>query len=138
MTVTITRLLQRTIFTIFVASTRRNPMQGNLQPASVTLPEGGVFTLSGATTAAIRCEAGTLWLTQNNDSRDIVLQPGEQFRPDRPGKVLVFALNAGSLTWSFAQHADASPSNRLIAWLKGNSLVRRVAGSFNSRHPAFE
>ena len=113
-------------------------MQNDLQPASVTLPEGGAFTFSDATTTVIRCEAGTLWLTQDNDSRDIVLEAGEQFQPDRRGTVLVFALNAASLTWSPAQQADRSPSNRLVAWLKANPLVRRVVASFASRHPTFE
>ena len=113
-------------------------MQNDLQPASVTLPEGGSFTFSDATATVIRCEAGTLWLTQDNDRRDIVLEAGEQFQPDRRGTVLVFALNAASLTWSPAPQADRSPLNRLLAWLTANSFVRRVVASFTGRHTAFE
>ena len=40
----------------------------------------------------IRALDGHLWVTQDNDPRDVVLRPGETFRPDRNGRVLVAPL----------------------------------------------
>ncbi len=40
----------------------------------------------------VECLAGRLWLTIDHDRRDIVLDAGEAFAPDRPGALLVSAL----------------------------------------------
>jgi|SoiMethySBSTD1v2_1073268.scaffolds.fasta_scaffold1404808_2 hypothetical protein len=39
----------------------------------------------------IRCCAGTVWITQAGDSRDIFLGPGDTFTLDRPGLALISA-----------------------------------------------
>jgi hypothetical protein len=42
----------------------------------------------------IKCLAGTLWLTQENDPRDIILSPGQSFTLDRPGKAVLVVLGS--------------------------------------------
>jgi len=42
----------------------------------------------------IASREGTVWLTQTNDSTDIVLSPGESFRVSRPGQVVAQSLGA--------------------------------------------
>ena len=41
----------------------------------------------------IECLGGTLWITQDGDRRDIVLQAGDSFTFDRPGDALISALD---------------------------------------------
>jgi Protein of unknown function (DUF2917) len=43
---------------------------------------------------------GQVWITLQNDARDVVLEPGECFVIDRPGLTLVFALRDAILTVS--------------------------------------
>ena len=57
---------------------------------------------------------GALWITQDGDPRDIVLQAGESFAFDRP-KALVSALNLA--TAQFVRH-HASQSARVAACLE--------------------
>jgi hypothetical protein len=40
---------------------------------------------------AVRCLGGALWITQDGDTDDIVLKPGQCFVLDRPGLALVSA-----------------------------------------------
>ena len=39
----------------------------------------------------VQCCAGTVWITQENDARDIYLSAGESFTFDRPGTALISA-----------------------------------------------
>ena len=41
----------------------------------------------------IECLSGALWITQDGDSRDIVLAPGDSFSFDRTGDALISALD---------------------------------------------
>ena len=40
----------------------------------------------------VECLSGALWITQDGDSRDIVLAPGDSFSFDRVGDALISAL----------------------------------------------
>jgi hypothetical protein len=48
----------------------------------------------------ITCIAGQLWVTQENDLNDYVLNPGEVFWITRTGKILVQALKDGDFRFS--------------------------------------
>ena len=67
-------------------------MDISLRSASIGLAKDGFLTLSGVEGVEIGCESGSLWITQDNDLRDVVLVTGERFVPERAGKVLVNAL----------------------------------------------
>ena len=41
----------------------------------------------------IECVSGALWITQDGDIRDIVLETGEAFAFDRPGAAWISALD---------------------------------------------
>jgi hypothetical protein len=41
----------------------------------------------------VECISGSLWITQDGDSRDIVLAPGDSFSFDRSGDALISALD---------------------------------------------
>ena len=60
---------------------------------------------------AVRCLGGALWITQANDSDDIVLKAGQCFVLDRPGLALVSAP-AGPATVLIEAAALAGPCTR--------------------------
>jgi hypothetical protein len=41
----------------------------------------------------VACDAGTLWLTLDNDPRDLVLERGERVRLEANRRVLVYAFD---------------------------------------------
>ena len=56
------------------------------------LADGAMLVLENPAGAAVECLQGWIWVTQENDARDIVLGPGQTFRFDRPGKAIVQGL----------------------------------------------
>jgi Protein of unknown function (DUF2917) len=49
------------------------------------------LVLDDAEGAVITVESGSLWLTMENDTRDVVLAPGMRFEIDRSGRTIVAA-----------------------------------------------
>ena len=68
-------------------------MNVRLNTTPVCLAKNQAVTLLRAEGALIRCLRGALWITQNRDQRDIVLEPGESFQLDRKGPAMVWALS---------------------------------------------
>jgi hypothetical protein len=50
-----------------------------------------VFRLEDARDLQVRVESGTVWITQERDTRDVMLRAGESFRFDRNGTALLSA-----------------------------------------------
>jgi len=66
-----------------------NPMTDKLQ---AVLQKGQTACLRDALGIEIRVTEGSLWLTQERDVQDHVIEPGGTFRIDRPGVALLTAL----------------------------------------------
>lgn len=56
------------------------------------LRHGEWVALHGQAGCRVDCLAGSVWITQDHDRRDIVLVAGEGFVLDRPGMAVVSAL----------------------------------------------
>ena len=87
------------------------------------LPRHAIFTVADVAGVGIECQAGCVWLTLDDDPRDLVLEPGERFVGDIHRRVLVSAFEPSSIAVSHAlpaalpmppprRHA-ASPTGRL-------------------------
>lgn len=65
-----------------------------LDPAGATLLlRGGQFIrIDGRAGWQIRALGGTVWITQDGDLRDVVLESGQSFTPDRDSHVLISPL----------------------------------------------
>lgn len=65
--------------------------------------------------AALRIVAGALWLTQQGDARDIVLEAGDDFVLDRNGLSVLIPLGPGPVRLVLG---DAKTATRTaLAWL---------------------
>jgi hypothetical protein len=71
----------------------------DLQPAegSVALSGDQHLRMRDADGWTIKAGSGTLWITQESDSRDIVLKAGDSFVLDRPGSALVSSLDGATI-----------------------------------------
>ena len=59
----------------------------------------------------IECRTGQLWITQDGDSRDVILGSDESFTLDRSGHTLVSALEDAS----FVLRTDVAPAQARAA-----------------------
>lgn len=72
-------------------------MDASHPPLLTLLPKDAVRRLRGERGRGIAVFRGTVWVTQDGDLRDIVLDAGESFDFDRPGRVVVQALGDASI-----------------------------------------
>ena len=61
------------------------------------LASGELVKLDGARGTTLRVTRGTLWLTQEHDTRDFVLTTGDVYTIDRGGLTLVEAQSSASV-----------------------------------------
>ena len=61
------------------------------------LASGELVRLDGARGTTLRVTRGTLWITLENDTRDIVLTAGDSYTIDRGGLTLIEAQGAAAV-----------------------------------------
>jgi hypothetical protein len=85
--------------------------------ATVHLAREGLLAIDDGRGLRLRVAAGSVWLTQHDDVRDVVLREGESFVIERRGRTLVQALGPSEL------RLDAANENRYstetVSRLKG-------------------
>ena len=63
------------------------------------LAPGQSLKVRDAAGCTVMCCAGTVWITQENDARDIFLTAGQRFTFDRPGLALIRAEEGMKDEW---------------------------------------
>ncbi len=72
-------------------------MRVNASPIRVTLRWGMPLTVRDGQGACITSRRGAVWITQDNDLRDVVLTSGESFRLERPETAIVQAMDTAEV-----------------------------------------
>ncbi|MGZ5206163.1 MAG: DUF2917 domain-containing protein [Caldimonas sp.] len=67
-------------------------MINDLVLGSLPLDKGRIRHVRRGLGRRVECLSGVLWITQDGDLRDIVLEPGEAFAFDQPGDAWISAL----------------------------------------------
>lgn len=73
-------------------------MDMSVNRAAINLEGGALLQIRNSTGSRIECLAGGVWITQEKDTRDIILQPGETFLIDREGLTLVGAFDTATIS----------------------------------------
>lgn len=73
-------------------------MKLELASGGLRLARGQTVKLRDAVGSTICAREGTVWVTEENSRRDIVLEPGACFRIARPGLTLVQAFADAAVT----------------------------------------
>ena len=68
-------------------------MRNDLFLDSKTLAKGRIRRVHHPVGQRVECVTGALWVTQDGDPRDIVLEPGDSFAFDQRGDALISALD---------------------------------------------
>lgn len=88
-------------------------MHTDLKLSATHLHRGELQRLPAAQGSLVLCLSGTLWLTQQDDLRDIVLEAGDEARIERGGLSILSALSDTSFVLSrSAEPFDARPLPR--------------------------
>lgn len=74
----------------------------------VRLSARTVHCIEGGKGAQITAIAGTVWVTQTQDPRDVVLTRGQSFILDRKGRAVVYALKDAAIVVGPAGHITAA------------------------------
>ena len=70
----------------------------NLQlPTTVEMAHQTLYEVPDAWGLTLRCESGCLWVTLDNDARDIILDAGQSFVPQEHQRAIVYALETSRL-----------------------------------------
>src|SRR5215471_18717176 len=101
---------------------KENAMACNGYEKVWDLSRGELVQLDGARGTALRVTRGMLWITLENDLRDVVLAPGDTFTVDRDGLTLIEAQELSTVC-VLALHAvdvrrgpQPTFANRVAAW----------------------
>ena len=73
-------------------------MKLELASAALRLARGQTLKIRDAVGSTICAREGTVWITEENSRKDIVLTPGACFSVDRPGLTLVQAFADASIS----------------------------------------
>lgn len=75
-------------------------MKLEIASGALRLARGQTLKLTDGVGSTICAREGTVWITEENSRKDIVLEPGSCFRIDRPGLTLVQAFADASVSLS--------------------------------------
>lgn len=67
-------------------------MRIELQPGALRLARGQTLRVTDALGSTVRCAEGSVWITEEDVPRDVVLEAGAAYRLSRRGLALVHAL----------------------------------------------
>jgi hypothetical protein len=63
---------------------------------TVSLPARQLFAIADASATRITCTVGCLWLTLDDDPRDVILEAGDSFATGEPRRALLYALQGSA------------------------------------------
>ena len=99
-------------------------MNIKLSQSEICLAQRQTFSIAHAAGVRITARSGVLWLTQDSDPRDVVLQAGESVRFEAPQRVIVQALAPSRVG---LEQAQSAPRRSAAGWAQVlAAAVRRL------------
>lgn len=89
----------------------------NTPSARLAVASHRALRLKDARGARVRAVQGTLWVTIDNDPRDIVLEPGESFTVESDRPLVVMPLGACATLDVKSAASPPASRERLGSWL---------------------
>jgi hypothetical protein len=72
-------------------------MRIELEPGALRLARGQTLKVTDALGSTICCREGSVWITEENLPKDVVLEPGGCYQLRRPGLALVHAFGEATV-----------------------------------------
>jgi hypothetical protein len=95
----IQRLSIGVVVSIFICimHTKDSTMNAVSHRYQLSLEPRGLFEIPDVSGVQISCTAGSLWITLDHDTRDIVLEAGDSFVSTEHRRAIVYAFQASTL-----------------------------------------
>ena len=74
----------------------------------LNLGRRGVYTLADAAGVQVTCTSGAVWLTLDNDERDIILEAGESFTDTQHRRAVIYAFQVSTVALHHGAPARAA------------------------------
>ncbi len=84
-------------------------MIATANPPCTGLKDGATLRLQSRIGAKLSVRRGQVWITQDEDARDLVLDAGDSFEIDRPGLAVVQAFGESCVSIGYAADNDHAP-----------------------------
>ena len=120
-------------------------MKFDLDLSTIQLTEGDLISLPDAKGSTVAVLWGSVWLTQNGDSRDYEVNGGESFTIRGDGRIVISAFENSAVTilqpCDEASRATArgnTDNGYAVRYISGNELQRytRIAHELRAQHVA--
>jgi hypothetical protein len=100
----------------------------NIRPITViTLSKNKMWSLEGDRRGdVISCMSGTLWVTQEGDLKDYIVESGRNFWVTKPGTVVVQALDDSKIKYSLNEMQNHIENNHQPIHRLLHSRVNRL------------
>ena len=82
-----------------------------------------LYEIPDAAGVAIACAAGSVWITLDDDPRDIVLEAGDRFCADEHRRALVYAFSPAQLELGQPAAATTRVAPRRAGWFSGAGVL---------------
>ena len=99
-------------------------MDINLNHADIRLDVGQTLQVCDGVGTRIACHDGSVWITQESDLRDVLLDAGEVFTLDRAGMAVVQAMESASIGLDEPLQAKQIAPNQGNPRSRGAALLR--------------
>ncbi|MEO7391523.1 MAG: DUF2917 domain-containing protein [Ramlibacter sp.] len=73
-------------------------MNRNQLPADLRLARRALLTIDDAAGVDLACHEGSLWITLDHDTRDIVVEAGGRFTTQEHRRAVIYAMEPSRLT----------------------------------------
>ena len=73
-------------------------MQIELNSSTLNLSPAGVIAVQDGAGTRVLCLSGILWVTQEGELKDSIVRPGDVLTLRKPGRTVISALEAASMT----------------------------------------
>jgi hypothetical protein len=98
-------------------------MNIELDNSILSLAPDGMVALRDAQRTRVTCVSGSLWITEDSQGCDVILEAGDSFVLKRPGLTLIMALEPASLRLAERHQTFTA---RVAAWAQRLLPVRTV------------
>ncbi len=84
------------------------------QAFSLNLPRQALFSIADAANVRIACAQGSIWITLDNDLRDIVLDDCQVFTTTEHRRAVIYAMKPSRITIAPLSSAPAATRSRRL------------------------